>query len=79
MTSEYLTPEEVAAQLRVTPKAVRAWCQAGKLKASRAGRRWLIKPADVQTFITMPEVKEESKKADGPAAFATRPTIAAIL
>lgn len=79
MSSEYLTPEEVATQLRVTPKAVRAWCAAGKLKAARAGRRWLIKPADVQAFITTPEVKEESKKADGLAGFPTRPTIAAAL
>lgn len=79
MSSEFLTPEEVATQLRVTSKAVRAWCANGKLKASRAGKRWLIKPADVQEFITVPEVKDDSKKADGLAAHATRPTFAAAL
>ncbi len=68
--SEYLTPEEVATQLRVTPKAVRAWCRAGQLKADRAGRRWLIKPADVQVFVSTPEVPQIPKKADGLAAFA---------
>lgn len=68
--SEYLTPEEVATKLRVTPKAVRAWCRAGQLKADRAGRRWLIKPADVEAFVTTPEVKQETKKIEGLAAFA---------
>lgn len=76
---EYLTVEEVAAKLRVNPKTVRRWCQAGKLIATRAGRLWRIKPADLDAFMQVPEVKEESEKGDGLAAFATRPMFAAAL
>lgn len=45
-----LTAAEAAAQLRVTPQAVRAWCRAGALVATRAGREWRIKPEDLETF-----------------------------
>lgn len=77
---EYLTVEEVATRLRVNPKTVRRWCQAGKLTATRAGRLWRIKPIDVEAFMQVePEVKEESKKGDGLAAFATRPVSVAAL
>lgn len=77
---DYMTVDEVAAQLRVTPKTVRRWCASGQLKASRAGRPWRIKPADLDAFMqTQPEVRDELKKADGLAALATRPTFAAAL
>jgi excisionase family DNA binding protein len=77
---EYLTVDEVAARLRVAPKTVRRWCASGQLKASRAGRPWRIKPADLEAFMQVQsEVKKELKKADGLAGFPTRPTFAAVL
>jgi excisionase family DNA binding protein len=77
---EYLTVDEVAAKLRVAPKTVRRWCASGQLKALRAGRPWRIKPADLEIFMqAQPEVTGEPKKADGLAAFASRPLSAATL
>ena len=77
---EYMTVDEVAAKLRVASKTVRRWCASGQLKALRAGRAWRIKPADLDVFMQAePEVKEESKKADGLAGFPTRPMSAAAL
>lgn len=77
---EYLTVDEVAAKLRVAPKTVRRWCASGQLRALRAGRPWRIKSADLEIFMQAQlEVKEEPKKTDGLAAFATRPMSAAAL
>ncbi len=41
----YVTPEEVAARFRVTPRTVRRWAAEGKLEAVRVGRQWRI-PVD---------------------------------
>lgn len=77
---DYLTPEEIAIRLRVTPKTVRRWCQLGELKAAKAGPQWRIAPAALEEYLNRSrEVKDDSKKADGLTAFATRPTIAAAL
>ena len=32
-----LTPDEVAQRLKVSPRTVRAWCQAGKLRCFKEG------------------------------------------
>ncbi len=48
----YLTPEEVAEQLRVTRRTVYEWLRRGKLRGLRAGRWWRIRPADVEAFMT---------------------------
>ena len=54
MTDErYLTPAEVADELRVTVVTVRRWIATGALRASKAGpRRWMIRPADLDTFLS---------------------------
>lgn len=70
---EYLTVDEVAAKLRVTPKTVRRWCAAGQLKALRAGRPWRITPADLDAFMQAQqgEPQKQSPKASGLVAFAS--------
>jgi len=67
---KYLTPTEVAEELRVTPEAVQTWCRQGRLKALRAGRRWLITRAAVDDFIRQGVPLEQGPKVDGLAAFA---------
>ena len=42
--------EEVAGLLGVHPESVRRWIRAGKLKAAKAGRQYLISRADLQSF-----------------------------
>lgn len=41
----------VAHRLRVSPQYVRRLCQTRKLPAMRLGRRWRIKPSELQRFI----------------------------
>lgn len=42
MASEYLTPEEVATALKVSPNTVRLWCRSGKIPGFRFGGVWRI-------------------------------------
>jgi excisionase family DNA binding protein len=42
--------EEVAELLGVHPESVRRWIRAGKLKAMKAGRQYLISRTDLQAF-----------------------------
>lgn len=46
-----LTPEEVAAQLRVTLPTVYAWLKMGRLRGLRAGKFWRIRPVDLEAFL----------------------------
>lgn len=50
MQEEYLTPNEICGEFRVTAAAIRYWIRQGLLPASRipGTRRWLIKAADVE-------------------------------
>jgi excisionase family DNA binding protein len=77
---ELMTVEEVAAKLRVSTKTIRRWCADGQIKALRVGRQWRVTQDALDKFLAeSQEVKEDLKKADGPAAYAARPTIAAAL
>ncbi|NBW17203.1 MAG: DNA-binding protein, partial [Caulobacteraceae bacterium] len=40
-----------AEHLGVTTRAVRKWLDAGKLKGSKLGRVWRIRPEDVDAFV----------------------------
>jgi len=49
---EYYTVDEVARKLKTTPRAVRAWIKAKKLKAARPGGRVLrIKKTDFEIYV----------------------------
>lgn len=67
--ADLLTPEEVAARLRVTPAAVRKWCRSGALPASRAGKLWRIAESDLVVYLARRE-KQDTKERDSavPAA-----------
>lgn len=66
---ELLTPKEIAEELRVTSETVRAWCRSGRLNATRAGWSYRIKRSDLDIFLK--KSKEDLKKVDGLAAFAS--------
>ncbi|AEV17311.1 hypothetical protein TCCBUS3UF1_p140 (plasmid) [Thermus sp. CCB_US3_UF1] len=38
----FLTPEELAGALRVSPETVRRWLRTGEVKGHRAGRLWRV-------------------------------------
>jgi excisionase family DNA binding protein len=54
---DYLSPEDISKLLqnRVTARSVQTWCKIGKLKAIHAGRRWLVRRADFEAFLTSHE------------------------
>jgi excisionase family DNA binding protein len=49
----WLTVEEVAERLRVSPQVVRYWLKDGRLRGLRLGDRagWRIAPEDLAAFI----------------------------
>ncbi|HEX9244670.1 MAG TPA: helix-turn-helix domain-containing protein [bacterium] len=51
MTRRFLTPQEVAALLRVSPAAIRRLLQRGALPAVRVGRAWRVEEAELQRWL----------------------------
>lgn len=51
MAEQLLTPEQAAERLAMKPRTVKDWLQKGKLPASRAGKCWRIREADLDEFI----------------------------
>ena len=51
MTSDYLTPDEVASQLQVTRQVVYNWINDGRLRAVRAGRTLRIPRYALDAFL----------------------------
>jgi excisionase family DNA binding protein len=47
----YLEVSHVADRLAVSRQFVRDLCRAGKLPASRLGRRWRVRPSDLTEFM----------------------------
>jgi excisionase family DNA binding protein len=47
----YLTPEDIADRLHVSPITVGKWLRSGKLKGFKAGRLWRVRENDLQTFL----------------------------
>ncbi len=48
---EYLTPEEIANQLKVSKQLVRVWLREGQLVGIKIGRQWRVKPEALQEFL----------------------------
>jgi excisionase family DNA binding protein len=46
-----LSPEEVAEILGVSPKMVRDWLRAGRIKGIKLGRIWRVRESDLEAFI----------------------------
>jgi len=51
MIEKLLTPEEAAERLAIKPRTVRDWLRKGKLPASRSGKLWRIREADLDEYI----------------------------
>lgn len=43
---KFLTPEEYAKELRISPSQVRRLCQAGKIPAVKVGGQWRIRAGE---------------------------------
>lgn len=51
MTRKFLTPDEVAALLRVSPDAIRRLLRRGALPAIRVGRAWRVEEGELQRWL----------------------------
>ena len=58
MSETYLTPEEAAKRLKVSPKSIREWLRTNKLQGARTGRLWRIREDDLKTFLFGPKEPE---------------------
>ena len=45
-----LSPAAVAAMTGDSPRAISEWCQQGRIRAEKHGRRWRIPSAEVEKF-----------------------------
>lgn len=62
----YLTPEEIAAKLRVDISTVRRWIKLGQLPALRVGRQYRVEEPAYEAFLKSREVtpQEQNPKAN---------------
>lgn len=51
MKEIYLTVSEISILFKISRQAIHKWIHLKKIKASRAGRNWRIKPDDLEAFI----------------------------
>lgn len=72
-----MTTAEIAKLRNVKRPTVTSWCRKGWLPAERVGRDYRVKRSDWEAFLL--NGLQPVKKADGLAAFATRPMSAAAL
>lgn len=56
---KYLTPEEIAAKLRVDISTVRRWIKAGQLPALRVGRQYRVEEPAYEAFLKSREVSRQ--------------------
>lgn len=63
MEDVYLTPDEAAKRLKVSPKSIRHWLRTNKLKGARTGRLWRIREDDLKQFLE-PQSNAEKKEAE---------------
>ena len=55
MTPEKVyTPEGAAEALLVSPKTIRDWLRAGRLKGIKIGRLWRVRESDLEEFLKSP-------------------------
>lgn len=50
-SASWMDIREVAALLPVQAQTVWKWIKSGKLTATRMGRRWYVKPSDLEAFF----------------------------
>jgi excisionase family DNA binding protein len=51
MQDRFLTPEEVADHLAISPRTLKEWLRQGKMKGFKAGSLWRISSGDLKEFI----------------------------
>ena len=65
MDDDLLLLPEVAAMCRATIPSVREWIRTGRLKASRPGRRVLIRRSDVEAMLAAASMRSPNASRTG--------------
>lgn len=60
----WLTTQEIAVQMGVSPSTVRRWLKENRLHGRRIGKRWLVPPQD-EIVLTPQEAAELLRVAPG--------------
>ena len=68
---EYLTPNDVAAALKVSRRTVYEWLLTGKLAAYRPAGRYRVSREQLDAFVTRPYSAPARPPAEKPIALAT--------
>jgi excisionase family DNA binding protein len=55
MSDRFLTPEDAAKRLSISPKTLRDWFRAGKIRGVKAGRLWRIRESDLEAYMADPQ------------------------
>ncbi len=55
-----LTVAQVADKLGITPMRVRQWIEAGRMKATKFGKAWMIAPRDAVRPVKLPMGRPKS-------------------
>jgi excisionase family DNA binding protein len=59
----FLTPEDVAKELSVSPLSVRHWLRSGRLKGVKISNLWRIRESEVDRFIAKREQLNQEETA----------------
>jgi excisionase family DNA binding protein len=62
MQSDYLTINEIAAQLKVSWFAVKNWIETGELPASKFGKQYRVSRADYEEFLKRKRIKPPTEQ-----------------
>jgi len=58
LPKDYLSPEEAAETLGLSPETIRAYIRSGELPAYRFGKRYRIRTVDFDEFVKSHSTKE---------------------
>lgn len=62
ISSEYLTPEQVAEKLQISKYTVGDWLRSGKLPGFKIGNLWRVEREDLEEFIEQHRSSETNLK-----------------
>jgi excisionase family DNA binding protein len=62
---DLLTVEQAAAKLQISPKTLKDWLRAGRIKGVRLGKLWRLRERDLEEFV---ERNSDEDRADIAAA-----------
>ena len=60
---KYLNIKQVSENIGYAPRTIRQWCEIGKIKATKIGRKWLINQKIIENLIKGGETNDYRQRA----------------